>query len=113
MNLDQSKLLTAAFHRICQREECVRIWKQLARELSLLNDEIQTIDHQYATRQERCLRALQKWSQNEPLADILCLAKILRTLGFKTLARMFRIFDRSTFFSSWKLYFCLYFHFHR
>ena len=81
------RVLSIAFTRLCQREECVRIWKQISRELSLTNENIMDIERQYTNRHERCLRALEQWSNNEPRADVLCLAKIIRTLGFKTLAR--------------------------
>ncbi|CAF3703405.1 unnamed protein product [Rotaria sp. Silwood1] len=84
---EQLKLLRAPFIRICQRDECVRIWKQLARELMLTNDIIQHIEQQYPSKHERCLRSLEHWALNQTRADIPCLARIIRTLGFKPLAR--------------------------
>jgi hypothetical protein len=83
------KIFQAAFSRICQRDECVRIWKQLARELMLSNDDIQSMEQKYPSKHERCLRSLEFWAVNQTRADIPCLAKIIRTLGFKPLARMF------------------------
>lgn len=76
--------------RICQRDECVRIWKQLARELMLSNEIIQHIEQQYPSKHERCLRSLEHWALNQTKADIPCLARIIRILGFKPLARMFK-----------------------
>ncbi len=83
------KIFQTPFNRICQRDECVRIWKQLARELMLSNEDIQSIEQQYPSKHERCLRSLEHWALNQTRADIPCLAKIIRTLGFKPLARMF------------------------
>jgi len=83
------KMFQASFNRICQREECIRIWKQLARELMLTNEEILSIEQRYASKHERCYRSLEHWALNQPRADIPILAKTMRTLGFKTLARMF------------------------
>ncbi|CAF3282800.1 unnamed protein product [Rotaria sp. Silwood2] len=84
---EQLKLFRAPFIRICQRDECVRIWKQLARELMLTNEVIQHIEQQYPSKHERCLRSLEHWALNQTRADIPCLARIIRTLGFKPLAR--------------------------
>ncbi|CAF1259707.1 unnamed protein product [Rotaria sordida] len=84
---EQLKLFRAPFMRICQRDECIRIWKQLARELMLSNEVIQHIEQQYPSKHERCLRSLEHWALNQPRADIPCLARIIRTLGFKPLAR--------------------------
>jgi len=87
-SLEQLKIFRIPFNRICQRDECVRIWKQLARELMLTNEDIQHIEQQYSSKHERCMRSLEHWALNQTRADIPCLAKILRTLGFKPLARM-------------------------
>lgn len=76
------------FNRICQREECVRIWKQLARELLLTNEDIERIEQEYSSRQERCLRSLETWARGDSRADMNVLVRIIRSLGFKTLARM-------------------------
>ncbi|CAF3628071.1 unnamed protein product [Rotaria socialis] len=84
---DQLKLFRAPFMRICQRDECVRIWKQLARELMLSNEIIQHIEQQYPSKHERCLRSLEHWALNQTRADLPCLARIIRILGFKPLAR--------------------------
>lgn len=65
------------------------MWKQLARELSLSNEDIERIEQQYSSRQERCLRSLEQWALNDIRADITNLARIIRSLGFKTLARMY------------------------
>lgn len=75
------------FNRICQREECLRIWKRLARDLSLSLEEIQQIEQKYPSKQERCLRSLELWSKKDSRADLTSLARTLRTLGFKSLAR--------------------------
>ena len=83
------KTFQTPFSRICQRDECVRMWKLLARELMLTNEDIQIIEQKYPSRNERCLRSLEHWALHQSRADIPCLAKILRTLGFKPLARMF------------------------
>ncbi|CAF4127517.1 unnamed protein product, partial [Adineta steineri] len=83
----QLKLFRTPFNRICQRDECIRIWKQLARELMLNNEEIQRIEGQYPSKHERCLRSLEHWALNQTLVDIPSLARIIRTLGFKSLAR--------------------------
>jgi hypothetical protein len=87
--LEQLKIFQTPFNRICQRDECIRIWKQLARELMLSNEDIQYIDQQYPSKHEKCLRSLEHWALNQSRADISCLAKIIRTLGFKPLARMY------------------------
>jgi hypothetical protein len=76
------------FARICQRDECVRVWKQLARELALSNQEIERIEQSYPSKHERCLRCLEQWAATQTDADFLSLAIIIRTLGFKSLARM-------------------------
>lgn len=86
--VDQLKMFRVPFNRICQRDECVRIWKQLARELLLTNEEIERIEQDYSSRQERCLRSLEQWAQNDHRADINVLVRVIRSLGFKTLARM-------------------------
>lgn len=91
--LEQLKMFQTPFNRICQRDECIRIWKQLARELMLSNEDIQHIEQKYSSKHERCMRSLEHWALNQTRADIPCLAKIIRTLGFKPLARMlFKIF---------------------
>ena len=101
--LEQLRILSVAFNRIIQREECVRIWKQLARELSLTNENINQIEQDFSSRQERCLRCLEHWAFNEIRADVFCLAKVIRSLGFKTLARkktfvfIFEYFSRFLF----------------
>ncbi len=82
------KIFRIPFNRICQRDECVRIWKQIARELLLSNEEIERIERQYSSRQERCLRSLEQWALNDNRADVITLIRIIRSLGFKTLARM-------------------------
>jgi hypothetical protein len=82
------KIFRVPFNRICQREECVRIWKQLARELMLTNEDIERIEQQYSSKQERCLRSLEHWVSNDIRADVSLLARIMRSLGFKPLARM-------------------------
>ena len=82
----------ASFNRICQREECVRIWKQLARELALTNDDIVQSERSYPSKHERCLRCLEQWASNQTRIDILFLAKVIRMLGFKLLARMYKLF---------------------
>ncbi|CAF1506676.1 unnamed protein product [Adineta ricciae] len=84
---EQLKMCRASFNRICQREECVRIWKQLARELALTNDDIIQIERSYPSKHERCLRCLEQWASNQTRIDILFLAKVIRMLGFKPLAR--------------------------
>ncbi len=86
--IEQLKIFQTPFNRICQRDECVRIWKQLARELMLSNEDILHMEQKYPSKHERCLRSLEHWALNQTRADIPCLAKILRTLGFKPLARM-------------------------
>lgn len=95
---DQLKTFQAAFTRICQREECIRIWKQLARELMLTNEEILSIEQRYPSKHERCYRSLEHWASNQPRADIPILAKTIRTLGFKSLAREFPRFFTSLHF---------------
>ncbi len=87
-SLDPLRVFRIPFNRICQRDECVRMWKQLARELLLSNEEIERIERQYSSRQERCLRSLEQWASNDNRADITILIRIIRSLGFKTLARM-------------------------
>ncbi len=82
------KIFRIPFNRICQRDECVRIWKQIARELLLSNEEIERIERQYSSRQERCLRSLEQWALNDNRTDVTTLIRIIRSLGFKTLARM-------------------------
>ena len=94
--LEQLKLFRVLFNRICQRDECVRIWKQLARELMLTNEVINDIEQQYPSKHERCLRSLEYWALNQTRADVACLTKIIRILGFKSLARMFTLFDFTT-----------------
>lgn len=86
--VDEVRIFRVPFNRICQRDECVRIWKQLARELLLTNEDIEHIEQQYSSRQERCLRSLEQWALNDNRADINNLVRIIRSLGFKTLARM-------------------------
>jgi hypothetical protein len=86
--LDPLKIFRVPFNRICQRDECVRIWKQIARELLLKNEDIERIDQEYSSRHERCLRSLEQWALNDPRADIPNLARIMRSFGLKTLARM-------------------------
>ncbi len=86
--VDQLKVFRIPFNRVCQRDECVRIWKQIARELSLSNEEIERIERQYSSRQERCLRSLEEWASNDTRADVTTLIRVIRSLGFKTLARM-------------------------
>jgi hypothetical protein len=54
----------------------------------LSNEDIQSIEQKYPSKHERCLRSLEHWALNQTRADIPCLAKIIRTLGFKPLARM-------------------------
>ncbi len=87
--LDQLRIFRVPFNRICQRDECVRVWKQIARELLLKNKDIERIEQQYSSRQERCLRSLEQWALNDIQADIIVLTRVMRSLGFKTLARMF------------------------
>ncbi len=87
--LEQLRIFHVSFNWICQRDECVRVWKQIARELLLNNEDIERIEQQYSSRQERCLRSLEQWALNDPRADIIILARIIRSLGFKTLARMY------------------------
>ena len=53
----------------------------------LTNDDIERIEQQYSSRQERCLRSLEAWVSKDIRADIPALARILRSLGFKPLAR--------------------------
>lgn len=86
--LDQLKAFRVPFNRICQREECIRIWKQLARELLLTNEDIERIEQEYSSRQEKCLRSLETWARSDSRADMNILVRIIRSLGFKTLARM-------------------------
>jgi len=86
--VDQLRIFHLAFNRICQHDECIRIWKQIARELLLSNEDIEYIEQQYSSRQERCLRSLEQWLSNDIQADITSLARVIRSLGFKTLARM-------------------------
>jgi len=105
--LEQLKIFQTPFNRICQRDECVRIWKQLARELMLTNEDIKYIDQQYPSKHEKCLRSLEHWALNQSRADILCLAKIIRTLGFKPLARMYLDFILFQIFNRKFLFFCL------
>ena len=81
------KRFRTPFTRICQRDECVRVWQQLARELALSNQEIDEIERLYPSKHERCLRCLEQWAASQPQADLLYLARIIRTLGFKPLAR--------------------------
>ena len=83
--LDQLRIFRVPFNRICQRDECVRRWKQIARELVLTNEEIERIEQQYSSRQERCLRSLEQWALNDTRADISYLARVIRSLGFKLL----------------------------
>jgi hypothetical protein len=87
--LDQLRIFRVPFNRICQRDECVRRWKQLARELALSNEEIDRIEQQYSSRQERCLRSLERWALNDTRADISYLTRVIRSLGFKSLARKY------------------------
>jgi len=87
--LEQLRIFRVSFNRICQREECIRIWKQIARELSLTNEDIEHIEQQYSSKEERCLRCLEQWALNDPRGDITHLARIMRSFGFKTLARMY------------------------
>jgi len=87
--LDQLRLLRVPFNRICQRDECIRIWKQIARELTLTNEAIEHIEEQYSSKEERCLRCLEHWALNDIRADIPNLARLMRSLGFKSLARMY------------------------
>ncbi|CAF3343764.1 unnamed protein product [Rotaria sp. Silwood1] len=84
---DQIKILNVAFNRICQHDECVRMWKQIAGELMLNNEDIQHIEEQYLSQQERCLRSLEQWASNDSRADITSLSRIIRSLGFKSLSR--------------------------
>ncbi|CAF1134856.1 unnamed protein product [Adineta steineri] len=84
---DQLRSFYVPFNRICQRAECIRIWKQIARELMLTNDDIEHIERQYPSKEERCLRSLEHWASNSAQADITNLARIMRSLGFKSLAR--------------------------
>ncbi|UJR22588.1 hypothetical protein I4U23_025633 [Adineta vaga] len=84
---EQLKVFRTPFNRICQRDECVRIWKQLARELSLSNEDIDRIDTYYPSKHERCLRCLEQWASNQTRTDLSPLVKVIRTLGFKPLAR--------------------------
>jgi len=86
--VDQSRLFQIAFNRICQRDECVRMWKQLARELLLKNQDIERIERDYPSKHERCLRSLEQWLDNDNRAEITVLARVIRALGFKALARM-------------------------
>ena len=76
------------FNRICQRDECVRAWQQLADRLNVAEDTIEKIENGYLSRQERCLRSLEYWATHDERADILRLVRILRSLGFKSLAGM-------------------------
>lgn len=84
---EQLKSFRAPFNRICQREECVRMWKQLARDLKLTNDDIEHIENKYASKEEQCQRSLEQWAANDAHADIPSLAFAIRKLGLKSLAR--------------------------
>ena len=97
--VDQLKIFRVPFNRICQREECVRIWKQLARELLLTNEDIERIEQEYSSRQEKCLRSLETWARGDSRADMNVLVRIIRSLGFKTLARMSMNYPVSHFLS--------------
>ena len=83
------KSFRVPFNRICQRDECIRIWKQIARELMLANEDIENIEEKYSSKEERCLRSLEHWASHDIRADITSLARIMRSLGFKSLARMY------------------------
>ncbi|CAF2739920.1 unnamed protein product [Rotaria sp. Silwood2] len=82
---DQLKILSVPFNRICQNDECVRMWKEIARELMLTNEDIQRIEEQYLSKQEQCLRSLEQWALNDNLADIKSLSGIMGSLGFNSL----------------------------
>ncbi|CAF1395614.1 unnamed protein product [Adineta ricciae] len=84
---EQLTLFRAPFNRICQREECTTRWKEIARALDLTNDDIQHIEESCLSREERCLRSLEYWLSHNNQADILTLARTLRSLSFKSLAR--------------------------
>ncbi|CAF3790122.1 unnamed protein product [Rotaria sordida] len=84
---DQLRILSVPFNRICQHDECVRMWKLIARELTLTNEDIQRIEEQYSSKQEQCLRSLEQWALNNSQADIKSLSRIIRSLGFKSLSR--------------------------
>ncbi|CAF0813702.1 unnamed protein product [Rotaria sordida] len=84
---DQLRILSVSFNRICQHDECVRMWKKIARELTLTNEDIQRIEEQYSSKQEQCLRSLEQWALNNSQADIKSLSRIIRSLGFKSLSR--------------------------
>jgi hypothetical protein len=56
----------------------------------LSNEDIDRLEQQYSSRQERCLRSLERWAVNDIRADIPYLARVVRSLGFKSLARMYR-----------------------
>ena len=86
--IDQLRTFRVPFNRICQRDECVRIWKQIAQELLLTNEDIERIEQQYSSKHERCLRSLEQWALNDNRADMTSLVRIIRSFGFKTLARM-------------------------
>lgn len=116
--VDVLKTFQTPFSRICQRDECVRIWKLLARELMLTNEDILIIEQKYPSRHERCLRSLEHWALHQSRADIPCLAKIMRTLGFKPLARtlfspssanhfLFAFFRRNRKHGLKSLYYCI------
>ncbi|CAF3425125.1 unnamed protein product [Rotaria socialis] len=84
---DQLRIFNVAFTRICQHDECIRTWKQIARELMLSNEDIQRIEEQYLLNQERCLRSLELWASDDSRADIKILARMMRSLGFRALSR--------------------------
>ncbi|UJR26493.1 hypothetical protein I4U23_007820 [Adineta vaga] len=84
---EQLRSFRVPFNRICQREECISRWKEIARALNLTNEDIKHIEESCPSREERCLRSLESWTSNENQADIPTLARILRSLGFKSLAR--------------------------
>ena len=81
------------FNRICQYEECVSLWKQIAQELMLTNEDIQHIEEKYLSKHERCFRSLEHWALNDSQANIPILACIIRSLGFRSLARTYTIFN--------------------
>ncbi|CAF1133282.1 unnamed protein product [Rotaria magnacalcarata] len=84
---DQLRIFHVAFTRICQHDECIRTWKQIARELMLSNEDIQRIEEQYLLNQERCLRSLELWASDDSRADMKILARMMRSLGFRALSR--------------------------
>ncbi|CAF1289442.1 unnamed protein product, partial [Didymodactylos carnosus] len=79
-------LFIVPFSKICQRDEIVKIWKIIAQELMLTNDDINQIEHNCPSQHERCLRTLELWAKQDNKADLYDLGRVMRLLGHKPLA---------------------------